>query len=63
MANKQQRLGIFYNVVPGQTKKDAVETWAQMTYPEVWAELEKIGKVPDAEDDYDVFNIVREWKA
>ncbi|KFY92365.1 hypothetical protein V498_05012 [Pseudogymnoascus sp. VKM F-4517 (FW-2822)] len=56
-------LGIFYNVVPGQTKKDSVETWGQTTYPEVWAELEKIGKVPDADDDYEVFNIVREWKA
>lgn len=63
MANQTFRLGIFYNVVPGQTKKDLVETWGQITYPEVWAELEKIGKVPDAEGDYDVFNIVREWKA
>lgn len=40
-----------------------METWGQMNYPKVWAELEKIGKVMDADDDYELFNIVREWKA
>ena len=38
------RLGTFYNALPGQNRKDLVEEWARETYPAVWTDLEKLGQ-------------------
>jgi hypothetical protein len=39
------RIGTLYNAVPGQNRKDLVESWANELYPDVWAELEKFGQL------------------
>jgi hypothetical protein len=54
-------LGTFYNAVPGQNRKDAVEEWAKRSFPAQWAELEKVGQQTTNEG-YRLFNIVREIK-
>jgi hypothetical protein len=38
------RIGTFYNALPGQNRKDLVEEWAKDHYPDVWSELEKLGQ-------------------
>lgn len=38
------RIGTFYNAAPGAPNKDQVEAWALKAYPDIWAELLKIGK-------------------
>ena len=55
------RLGTFYNATPGAHNKDQVEQWASKAYPDIWADLLKLGKTtvvegdamgdPDDEDD------------
>ncbi|KAG0652266.1 complex I intermediate-associated [Hyphodiscus hymeniophilus] len=37
-------IGSFYNALPGQNRKDLVEEWAKDLYPDIWAELEKLGQ-------------------
>ncbi|KAI9789078.1 MAG: hypothetical protein M1835_001890 [Candelina submexicana] len=51
-------LGTVYNAIPGQTRKDEVEHWGRTTYPEIWTELEKLGRKP-TEDGSQLFQIVR----
>jgi hypothetical protein len=38
------RIGHLYNTVIGQGRKDMIEEWARDLYPEIWAELEKLGQ-------------------
>lgn len=38
------RIGSLYNALPGQNRKDLVEEWAKDTFPDVWAELRKLGQ-------------------
>jgi len=49
--------------LPGEENKEAVEAWAKQNYPDVWAELETREKIIDKEDGFELFDIVREWKA
>ena len=44
VTNISDRIGSFYNALPGQNRKDLVEIWAKDQYPEIWAELEKLGQ-------------------
>ncbi|RMD39444.1 hypothetical protein DV735_g5683, partial [Chaetothyriales sp. CBS 134920] len=52
-------LGILYNAIPWQYRKDAVERWARRAYPELWAELESWGDVVDEEWEVRYFNVDR----
>jgi hypothetical protein len=63
LANSSCRVGILYNALPGEENKAAVEAWAKQNYPDAWAELETKEKIIDKEDGFELFNIVREWKA
>jgi hypothetical protein len=56
------RLGTFYNAAPGENRKDEVEEWVKERYPEIWAELEKVGRTT-IDEDVELFNIVRDVKA
>lgn len=57
------RLGTFYNRLPGQNRKDLVEEWAKETYPSVWTELEKLGQTEQKEG-HRLFNMPKkEMKA
>jgi len=50
------RIGTFYNAAPGALNKDQVEAWASKAYPDIWAELLKIGKsvtVPADPEDHE----------
>lgn len=38
------RLATLYNSINGQQRRDAVAEWAKIKYPEVWADVEKLGK-------------------
>ena len=38
------RIGSFYNALPGQNRKDLVEVWAKDHYMDVWTGLEKLGQ-------------------
>jgi hypothetical protein len=51
-----------YNAAPGLNRKADVEQWAKGSYPELWAELEKIGKIT-TEEEIELFDIVRIVKA
>ncbi|EPE35328.1 hypothetical protein GLAREA_11027 [Glarea lozoyensis ATCC 20868] len=55
--------GIFYNAMPGQNRKDEIEEWGRGMYPEVWAELEKVGRMYVDEGFVTLFKIERTWKA
>lgn len=37
-------LGSLYTAAPGHVKQSEVEAWAKDRYPQVWAELEKVGQ-------------------
>ncbi|KAK4168864.1 complex I intermediate-associated protein 84, mitochondrial [Cladorrhinum sp. PSN259] len=37
----EMTLGVTYNALPGQPKKDAFEKWAREEYPEVWERMEE----------------------
>lgn len=55
MANSLNSIGTFYNAAPGVHNKEQVEAWASKAYPEIWAELLKIGKaMPVPPEDRDV---------
>jgi len=59
------RIGTFYNAAPGALNKDQVEAWASKAYPEIWAELLKIGKsvpMPANPEDYEEGEEVEEDK-
>jgi hypothetical protein len=56
------RFGTIYNVAPGQNRKDEIEEWASVRYPELWSQLEKVGR-RTTEEGFRLFNIVREVKA
>ena len=58
----KHRLGIFYNAIPGQNRKDLVEEWGKGMYGDAWAELEKLGQT-EHEEGFRLFDIEREWKA
>lgn len=53
------RVGTLYNAAHSDHNKEQIEQWASSKYPQVWAELLKIGKTPvqgevesaDAEDE------------
>lgn len=53
----------MYNAVPGERNKKSVQIWAEQSFPEIWAELERVPIVQHKEDGYDMFDIKREWKA
>ncbi|KAH6675597.1 putative complex I intermediate-associated protein 84, mitochondrial [Halenospora varia] len=55
-------IGVFYNAIPSQGRKDMVEEWAKGNFPEQWAELEKIGQT-EHEEGHRLFNIKRDFKA
>jgi hypothetical protein len=57
------RFGIFYNAMPGQNRKDLVEEWGKGVYPEVWAELVKVGQTTTDGGFVKVWLIQRECKA
>jgi hypothetical protein len=50
------RLGTFYNALPGQNRKDLVEEWAKDLYPDAWEELVKLGQVK-AEEGHRLFKM------
>ena len=52
-------LGTFYNVIPWQFRKDAVEKWAKQAYPELWEELLTSGDEIDEEWEVRYFKIDR----
>jgi hypothetical protein len=58
----KNRLGTFYNALPGQNRKDLVEEWAKELYPDAWADLEKVGRKVMKEG-HRLFNITREIRA
>ncbi|WEW57957.1 hypothetical protein PRK78_003424 [Emydomyces testavorans] len=51
-------LGTLYNAIPFQYWKDQAEEWAQAAYPELWRDLEQLGREED-EDGVKSFNINR----
>ena len=56
------RLGIFYNALPGEKNKKDVKHWAELNFPDQWAELEKVPMVKHKEDGYMMFDIQRPWR-
>ncbi|RMZ90382.1 hypothetical protein DV736_g2369, partial [Chaetothyriales sp. CBS 134916] len=52
-------IGIFYNAIPWQYRKDEVERWARRSFPALWAELESWGDVIDEEWEVRYFNVDR----
>ncbi|KAF9891267.1 hypothetical protein FE257_004831 [Aspergillus nanangensis] len=42
-------IGLLYNAIPYQYWKDEVEKWAQVKYPELWAQLEEIERTEHEE--------------
>jgi hypothetical protein len=56
------RLGTFYNAMPGQNRRDIIEDWAREHYPQLWEQLEKVGQ-RTTDEDFRLFNIVRDVKA
>lgn len=55
------RLGVTYNALPGEGKKEQFEAWARTEYPEIWAQLETKGRKETLRGTK--FNIVRDMKA
>jgi hypothetical protein len=49
--------------MPGQNRKDEIEEWGRGMYPEVWEELEKVGRMYVDEGFVTLFKIERTWKA
>jgi len=37
-------LATFYNSINGQVRRDTLAEWAKIKYPDLWAEVEKLGK-------------------
>ncbi|KAK4131318.1 hypothetical protein BT67DRAFT_464353 [Trichocladium antarcticum] len=54
-------LGVVYNALPGDHKKDCFEEWARAEYPEIWAQLESKGRKETLAGSQ--FNIVRNLQA
>ncbi|RMZ81715.1 hypothetical protein DV737_g2419, partial [Chaetothyriales sp. CBS 132003] len=52
-------IGIFYNAIPWQYRKDEVERWARRAFPALWAELESWGDVIDEDWEVRYFNVDR----
>ena len=52
-------LGTFYNAMPYQFRKDAVEKWAKEAYPALWEELLSFGDEIDEEWEIRYFKIDR----
>jgi len=52
-------IGTFYNAIPWQFRKDAVEKWAKQAYPELWEELVGYGEEIDEEWEVRYFKIDR----
>lgn len=57
------RLGVFYNAMPGQDRKDMIEEWAKATYPEEWKALEAMGQTTIDGGFVKKFLIKLQWKA
>lgn len=58
---RSRRLGVTYNALPGETKKQQFEEWASAEYPEIWAQLESKGRKETIRGTK--FNIVRNMRA
>ncbi|EEH18932.1 hypothetical protein PABG_01251 [Paracoccidioides brasiliensis Pb03] len=43
-------IGILYNSLPTQKWRDQAESWARVTYPHLWTELEKKPTITDEDD-------------
>ncbi|TVY68787.1 Mitochondrial complex I intermediate-associated protein, partial [Lachnellula suecica] len=56
-------LGILYNALPGQSRKDSIEEWAKGMYPAAWVELEKCGQRTIDDGFVKLFCIERGWVA
>ncbi|KAK4248814.1 hypothetical protein C7999DRAFT_13263 [Corynascus novoguineensis] len=54
-------LGVAYNALPGESRKEQFEAWARAEYPDIWAQLEKKGRRETLRGTR--FNIVRDMKA
>ncbi|KAJ4306201.1 hypothetical protein N0V88_000997 [Collariella sp. IMI 366227] len=54
-------LGVAYNALPTEGRKQHFEAWARTEYPELWAQLEKKGR--NVTINGTKFNIVREMNA
>ncbi|KAL2020946.1 hypothetical protein VTK56DRAFT_7833 [Thermocarpiscus australiensis] len=54
-------LGVTYNALPGESRKDQFEEWARAEYPEIWAQLESKGRKETVMGTK--FNIVRHMQA
>jgi len=52
-------IGIFYNAIPWQYRKDEVEAWAKQAYPELWEDLLSFGDEIDEEWEVRYFKIDR----
>ncbi|KAL2159723.1 hypothetical protein VTH06DRAFT_2292 [Thermothelomyces fergusii] len=54
-------LGVAYNALPGDSRKEQFEAWARAEYPDIWAQLEKKGRKETLRGTK--FNIVRDMRA
>ncbi|KAK4241325.1 hypothetical protein C8A03DRAFT_12409 [Achaetomium macrosporum] len=54
-------LGVAYNALPSEGRKEQFEAWARAEYPDIWAQLEKKGRKETLMGTK--FNIDREMKA
>ena len=52
-------IGTFYNTIPWQYRKDEVEAWAKVAYPDLWEELLTFGDEIDEEWEVRYFKINR----
>jgi len=52
-------IGTFYNAIPWQFRKDAVENWAKQAYPALWEELVSYGEEIDEEWEVRYFQLDR----
>ena len=55
-------IGTFYNAIPFQFRKDAVEAWAKEAYPALWQELLSFGDEIDEEWEIRYFKVDRTVK-
>lgn len=58
MSDMFDRLGTFYNAIPGTSKKKEVEDWAVQAYPLIWQELVTFGQATTLDGDV-LFNLER----
>ncbi len=56
--DQRYRLGTFFNATEETGKQAEAEQWIRKQYPEIWAELEKLG-IEDTEEGWKLVKIDR----